>query len=60
MTRRLQDAKSDWFPQARDAFADRYGDAHPRAAEVLGDDWDRLTAFHDFPGGALAADRPKL
>ncbi|WP_420634326.1 IS256 family transposase [Candidatus Palauibacter sp.] len=35
--------------EARKAFAGRYGDAHPKAVEVLDDDWDRMTAFHDFP-----------
>ncbi len=35
--------------EARDAFAGRHGDAHAKAVEVLEDDWDRMTAFHDFP-----------
>ena len=35
--------------EARDAFRDRYGDAQAKAVEVLEDDWDRMTAFHDFP-----------
>ena len=34
---------------ARDAFAARYRDTHSKAVEVLEDDWDRMTAFHDFP-----------
>ncbi|WP_425154639.1 IS256 family transposase [Candidatus Palauibacter sp.] len=35
--------------KARDAFAGRYGDAQPKAVAVLKDDWERMTAFHDFP-----------
>ena len=35
--------------RARDGFAERYRGAHPKAAEVLGDDWERMTAFYDFP-----------
>ena len=37
--------------RARDAFGDRYGDTHPKAAGTLADDWDRMTAFYDFPAG---------
>ena len=35
--------------EARDAFADRYADAQSKAVAVLEDDWDRMTAFYDFP-----------
>ncbi len=35
--------------RARDAFADRYAAAHSKAVSVLEDDWDRMTAFHDYP-----------
>ena len=35
--------------KSRKAFADRYRDAHRKAAEVLEDDWERMTAFHGFP-----------
>ncbi|WP_423928530.1 IS256 family transposase [Candidatus Palauibacter sp.] len=35
--------------EARDAFGARYGAAQPDAVSVLEDDWDRMTAFHDFP-----------
>ncbi len=35
--------------EARDAFRDRYADAQSKAVEVLDDDWDRMTAFYDFP-----------
>ena len=35
--------------EARKAFAGRYGDARAKAVEVLEDDWDRMTAFYDFP-----------
>ena len=35
--------------RARDAFADRYAAAHSKAVAVLEDDWDRMTAFHDYP-----------
>ena len=37
--------------KARDAFGDRYGDEYPKAPETLADDWDRMTAFFDFPAG---------
>ena len=35
--------------EARDAFRDRYGDAEAKAVAVLEDDWDRMTAFYDYP-----------
>ncbi len=35
--------------EVRKAFAGRYGDARAKAVEVLEDDWDRMTAFYDFP-----------
>ena len=35
--------------EARDAFGARYGAAQPEAVSVLEDDWDRMTAFHDYP-----------
>ena len=35
--------------RARDAFADRYAAAHSKAVAVLEDDWDRMTAFYDYP-----------
>ena len=35
--------------EARDAFRDRYADAQSKAVAVLEDDWDRMTAFYDFP-----------
>ena len=34
---------------ARERFEDRYGGDYPKAAETLADDWDRMTAFFDFP-----------
>ena len=37
--------------EARDAFGDRYGDTYPKAVEILAGDWDRMTAFFDFPAG---------
>ena len=37
--------------KARDAFADRYADTYPKAVGVLAGDWDRMTAFFDFPAG---------
>lgn len=35
--------------EARDAFRDRYTDTQPKAVAVLEDDWERMTAFYDFP-----------
>ena len=37
--------------EARDAFGDRHADTHPKAVEILAGDWDRMTAFYDFPAG---------
>ncbi len=37
--------------KARDAFADLYADAYPKAVEILAGDWGRMTAFFDFPAG---------
>ncbi len=37
--------------KARDAFADRYADTYPKAVKILAGDWDRMTAFFDFPAG---------
>ena len=37
--------------EARKNFEDRYGDAYPKAAGTLADDWERMTAFFDFPAG---------
>lgn len=33
----------------RDRFAQRYGKAHPKAAETLQRDWERMVAFFRFP-----------
>jgi transposase-like protein len=33
----------------RDRFVERYGEAHPAAAETLGRDWERMVTFYDFP-----------
>ena len=33
----------------RDAFAKAYRRTHPRAVEILLDDWERMVAFYDFP-----------
>jgi len=33
----------------RDAFAKSYRRTHPRAVEILENDWDRMVAFFDFP-----------
>ena len=34
---------------ARETFVDRCSETHPKAVEILCDDWDRLVAFYDFP-----------
>lgn len=33
----------------RDRFAQRYGKAHPKAAETLRKDWERMVTFYAFP-----------
>lgn len=33
----------------RDRFAGRYGKAHPKAAETLKRDWERMVTFYRFP-----------
>jgi len=33
----------------RDAFAKAYRRTHPKAVEILQQDWDRMVAFYDFP-----------
>jgi transposase-like protein len=33
----------------RDRFVERYGEAHPAAAETLVRDWERMVTFYDFP-----------
>ncbi len=33
----------------RDVFLDRYGASHPKAAETLQRDWERMTTFYSFP-----------
>jgi putative transposase len=33
----------------RDTFRSRYDRAHPRAAETLERDWERMVTFYDFP-----------
>ena len=35
--------------EARKAFRTRYADTQPHAVSVLEDDWERMTAFYDFP-----------
>ena len=35
--------------RARKAFGARYADTQPHAVSVLEDDWDRMTAFYDYP-----------
>ena len=35
--------------RAREAFARRYRPWHPKAVDVLEDDWERMVAFYDFP-----------
>ena len=35
--------------KARQAFSTRYNPWYPKAVDVLEDDWDRVSAFYDFP-----------
>jgi transposase-like protein len=35
--------------RARQAFARRFAKTHPKAVELVEKDWERLTAFYDFP-----------
>jgi transposase-like protein len=33
----------------RDLFVERFGDAHPAAADTLMRDWPRMVTLYDFP-----------